>query len=73
MRSAKRYRWKQKSLKSLEKGKNRRKLGRLLDCSSRKKADDSKNQKESILQVKRKTICFLQEYVESRKYNGMYR
>ena len=42
--------------KDLKKRRNKRNLRRLLDYSSRKKADDSKSQKKSKSQVKRKSV-----------------
>ena len=51
----------------MKKEKSRRKLRRFPDCSSKKKVGDSKSQKESILEVKRRIVCFPQEYVKSHK------
>lgn len=56
-----------KALKDLEKRKKREKLGSLLTCLSRKKTDNSKNQKESIFQIKRRSICFVGKNVKSGK------
>lgn len=64
----KKIQMKARKLKKIwKKRKNRKKLGRLPNCLSKKKMSDSKSQKENVLQVKGRSICFFQEYVKSHK------